>query len=409
MTNVLMIHHCRDFSSNDVYLSDDYQLANNKLYGAQEMDCWAGFRMLSTQFSTFRFQISVNLSGCQLISPKGQILGTWRLNLPTSIKNKISFNYVKALLIYLDTSMAQFSDATLRNLILEITEDIGTDLLWVETQFYDYALPTDVPVIVRSVNFEAKHVLREDTSLGKYFRFLGKVFSEFRVSRRRNVLSISPRDSWGYKILSGHNIPYLPLRQLGCLVGTDRNSHLGQVSPCSSENYFYLAGSTYDVKHNLDNLTTVVEEIAPVMARELPNVHIKVFGNRIPAKVKFPDNVVRMSFQNNFHQVASGSLGAIVPTKGGAGMQSKVFEPLCLGIPLIAHPGALSGYPFNVTEHFWRGSNPEETVTSMIRIARDPEFAIRKARKAQILADSLFNASLLRSIMNKSIREALGA
>jgi hypothetical protein len=404
-----MIHHCRDFSSNDVYLSDDYQLANNKLYGAQEMDCWAGFRMLSTQFSTFRFQISVNLSGCQLVSPKGQILGTWRLNLPTSIKNKISFNYVKALLIYLDTSMAQFSDATLRNLILEITEDIGADLLWVETQFYDYSLPTDVPVIVRSVNFEPKHVLREDTSLGKYFRFLGKVFSEFRVSRRRNVLSISPRDSWGYKILSGHNIPYLPLRQLGCLVGTDRNSQLGQVSPHSGEKYFYLAGSTYDVKHNLDNLTTVVEEIAPVMAKELPNVHIKVFGNRIPAKVKFPDNVVRMSFQNDFHRIASGSLGAIVPTKGGAGMQSKVFEPLCLGIPLIAHPSALAGYPFDVTEHFWCGSNPEETVTSMIRIARDPEFAIRKAGKAQILAGSLFNASLLRSLMNESIREALGA
>ena len=44
----------------------------------------------------------------------------------------------------------------------------------------------------------------------------------------------------------------------------------------------------------------------------------------------------------------------------------------------------------------------------MSRIAGDPELAINKARKAQILADSLFNASLLRSLMNKSIEEALG-
>ena len=404
-----MIHHCRDFSSNDVYLSDDYQLANNKLYGAQEMDCWAGFRMLSNQFSTFRFQISVNLSSCQLISPKGQILGTWRLNLPTSIRNRISLDYMKALLSYLDTSMAQFSDSNLRNLILEITNNVSADLLWVETQFYDCALPADMPVIVRSVNFEPKHVLREDPSPWKHLRLLGKIFSESRVSRRRNVLSISPRDSRHYKFLSGHNVSYLPLRQLGYLLDTHQDSHMTQETSPSGEQYFYLAGSTYDVKHNLDNLSTIVEKIAPMMAAELPTVHIKVFGNRIPVKVNFPDNVVCMSFQKDFHKIALGSLGALVPTKGGAGMQSKVFEPLCLGIPLIAHPGAISGYPFNTTEHFWRGSNSAEVVSSMSSIVRNSKLATKKAAQARILANSLFNTPLQSDQIKKFIWEALGA
>jgi hypothetical protein len=409
MPNILMIHHCRDFSSNEVYLENDYQLANSKLYGAQEMDCWAGFRILSSHFSTFRFQISVNLSSCQLISPNGEILGTWGLNLPISIRNAISCEYLKAFLTYLDTSMAQFSDTKLRNLILEIINNVSADLLWVETQFYDCTLPEEMPVIIRSVNFEPKHVLREDPSPWRYLRFLGKVFSEFKVLRRRNVLSISPRDSRDYKFLSGQDVPYLPLRQLGYLLETQQESYTTQEASRSTEQYFYLAGSTYDVKHNLDNLATIVEKIAPIMATELPNVHIKVFGNRIPAKLNFPENVVRMSFQKDFHKVALGSLGAIVPTRGGAGMQSKVFEPLCLGIPLIAHPSAISGYPFNTDEHFWRGSNSEEAVSSMVGIVRDFKLAKKKAVQARILANSLFNNPLQCDLTRKFIWQVLGA
>ena len=109
MPNVLMIHHFRDFSSNDVCLVDDYQLANNKLYGAQKMDCWTGFRMLSKGYCTHRLQISINRSNCKLISPKDDVLGTWEIAFPINIRNRISADYLNLLFKYWDNSIPQLS------------------------------------------------------------------------------------------------------------------------------------------------------------------------------------------------------------------------------------------------------------------------------------------------------------
>lgn len=403
MPNILMIHHCRDFSSNDIYLENDYQLANSKLYGAQEMDCWAGFRILSKAFYTYRLQISVNLSSCQLISPKGDILGIWEIAFPVNIRDRISADYLNSFFKYWDTSIAQFSSSVLRSTILEIIEKNRIDLLWVETQFYDAALPKKFPSIVRSVNFEPKHVLREDYSVSRYLRFIGKIWSESKIARRREMFSISPSDSRGYKFLSGKEVPCLPLRQLSFLLEYGIQNYPEGMRLNPKDKYFYFAGSTYDVKHNLDNLITIIDKISPEMERELPEVHIRVFGNRFPQGLKLPKNVVPMSFHEDYFKIVRGSLGAIVPSKGGAGMQSKVFEAICLGIPLIANEKALSGYPFNPIEHYWRGSNPHEAFSAMRQVSRRRDDAIEKAVAARSLARSLFNSSILNDLVHQRV------
>ena len=402
MPNLLYIHHAKDFQSNGVYLSDDFFLANRSLFGAQEMDSWAGFRIVARLFNTYRLQISTNLSAVQLVLPDGQTLDPVKVDLPKSLKAKFGFEYLKVLLKYMDTSLSLYASEGLKMYIDRCIQDFGINFIWTDTQFYDCVIPSKMPNIIRSVNFEPLHVLREDPTLFRYLRLVGKLCSESKIARLRNIVAISPVDAALYQKLSIKNQISIPLRQLGFLLDQyPRNPSL----PFNGSPYFYFAGSTFDVKHNRDNLDLIVEQVAPALLDLDPNIQILIFGHRFPSNLKLPSNVRHMNFRADFYDLASASIGSIVPGKGGAGMQSKIFEPLCMGVPLVANERALAGYPFNSREHFWKGNSAAEIIGSIKTILDNPESAERKSQKAKLVALSIFPRGLVSEQIETLIKD----
>jgi hypothetical protein len=127
-----------------------------------------------------------------------------------------------------------------------------------------------------------------------------------------------------------------------------------------------------------------------------PEIVIFLFGFRFPADLRIPFNVKRMYFRDDFQALTSCALASLVPIKGGAGMQSKIFEPLCRGIPLIANSEAIAGYPFNPDDHFWKGDSVEDIINSLRTIIDYPNTAALKAANSKYLAKSLFGVKVLR-------------
>jgi hypothetical protein len=160
--------------------------------------------------------------------------------------------------------------------------------------------------------------------------------------------------------------------------------------------FVYFAGSNFDVKHNRDNLVNLINNIAPALALLNPEILLLVFGHRFPSDLRIPLNVKRMYFRDDFQALKSHALASLVPSKGGAGMQSKIFEPLCSGIPLIANSEAIAGYPFDSDNHFWRGDSVEEIINSLRTIIDYPKTVASKAENAKNLAKSLFGVEILR-------------
>lgn len=401
---ILYIHHAKDFSSNQVYLSDDFHLANRSLFGAQEMDSWAGYRLLKRDFLVYRLQISTNLSAIQLISPDGLTLRSIEIKVPRSLRDKTNFQYVRALVKFLDPSFAIYSDQVLRDFIDEIINELEVSVIWSDTQFYGTFIPSKSRTIIRSVNFEPFHVLREDPSPFRLLKAMGKTWSERSTLKNNSVVAISPRDAHFYSKLINRRIGYLPLRQLGFLL--EQPSQLMEFSQIINQPFLYFAGSNFDVKHNRDNLVSLVEEIAPALALRHPEILILIFGHRFPRDLKIPPNVKQMYFRNDFHSLTSHALASLVPGRGGAGMQSKIFEPLCRGIPLIANSEAISGYPFTTFDHYWNGDSVEDIIQSINNLRLGPSEAIRRATAAKMLALSLFSISRLQTLMNELVHES---
>lgn len=398
---ILVIHHTRSLDLSNVYLSDDFVAANETLFGAQELDTWGGVRLLCQDNEVWRLEICPNQSGVQLINSEGIVLLRRRVEFPMGLKRIFDKFYTSTLISYLDTSIAFFARASLKTAIEECLVEHNFDLLWWDTQFYDALICKEVPSIVRSVNFEPKHVIAEDASLFKYLRLLGKTWSEHKISRKRTLVAISPSDQRNYLRLGAKEIFQMPLRQLPFLM----NTYFPIVEGGLNLVFF---GSTFDVRHNRRNLEAIVNDIAPLIEEEIPGVHIESFGHRIPAGVILPLNMKHFGFKSNLQGIQKGSLGIIIPWHGGAGMQSKIFEPLCLGVPVIANPRNFAGYDFLPGLHYLPATNPREYVEAIKYLLNHPHEAYALGENARLLSEKLFNFSIYLKQIDRILEQGFG-
>jgi len=381
---ILVVHHARSVDLPNVYLSDDFVEANECLFGAQELDTWGGVRLLSLDNLVWRLEICPNQSVVRLIAPEGGVLAVVPVEFPDGWTKLCDRFYFLTLVKYLDTSIAYFARTSLKSAIEKCLLGLELDLIWYDTQFYDALIGTHVPVIVRSVNYEPKHVIAEDSSLFRWIRSLGKTLSEFKIARNRSLVGISPSDVKNYRNLGARKISQIPLRQLPFLMNTNFPLVEGR-----SKLIFF--GSTFDVRHNRRNLEFIVHDIAPIIEREIPDIQIQSFGHRIPTHIDLPANMKHFGFIENLQGRQMGALGVIVPWHGGAGMQSKIFEPLCLGVPIIANPKNFAGYDFLPGTHYLPATSPREYVEAVKYLLSHPNEARDIGENARLLAEKTFN------------------
>ncbi len=395
---LLVIHHSRDVNSNQVYLSDDYLLANSILYGAQELDTWAGVRLFGRKHEVWRLQVCPNYNLLSLVDADGDVVEELTIPSYTRAGKLRDPGFLRALLTWGDTSIAQYGTTSIRNAFAKIFKKYDFDKVWVETQFYEAAIPSSVPHIIRSVNFEPYHALTESSGIARYLRALTRLFSERRVFIHNKGSAISPLDCDRYSMIGIREMSWIPLRQLAFI------SKLS-VSPINQSKTFLVIGSTYEVKHNKLNLLYVLNELAPRVLQVDSNIKFQIFGNRLPADVMLPDNCEYRGFDPDLQSRIIGSSGVIVPFNGGAGMQSKVFEPLCLGGAVIANPRSLVGYPFVAGKHYLAATTTQEFVEVILKIASQPDISQSISASAKEFSHSIFNLEGMIESLERALQD----
>jgi hypothetical protein len=188
----------------------------------------------------------------------------------------------------------------------------------------------------------------------------------------------------------------VPLRQLGFLLKET-------IPEISQPNTFLMTGSTHNVRHNRRNLDFILRTLAPLALTRNPTLAIKIYGNRIPSLTDVPSNVILSRFDTNLQAKLIGSLGVIVPYHGGAGMQSKIFEPLALGIPLIVNPRSLAGFPYLPGIHYLAAESAQEYLEAMMSIFSNKDMADEIANKGKELSKQLFDLDELKQTVKTEV------
>lgn len=366
-------------------MEDDYNQVSNSIYGAQEMDTWAGIRLLSKKNQVWRLEISVNHRTFKIVDSQGIVTESGFFNL---VSPRLTKSYLGKFFSYFDPAIIQFSDIVLKDTVSKVVSESNIELIWSETQFYAPILDKSVPRVIRSVNFEPAHVLAEDSGVLKFLKFFLKILGERKAARKVSLVTISPRDSAWYKEINLNTVQTLPLRQLSYLV-----NHVKSTTPDS--NYFVVMGSTFEVRHNRRNLDYCLETLAPALFEIDPSISILIFGTRLPPNIRVPVNVQIVGFSQTYHEYLLKSLGVIVPYHGGAGMQSKVFEPLALGVPLVSNSKSIAGYPFVMDVHYLHADSTQEYVTQMVKLKNNTLLRQSLSGNSSELSKVLFSEKVL--------------
>ncbi|MEK7598904.1 MAG: glycosyltransferase [Patescibacteria group bacterium] len=257
---------------------------------------------------------------------------------------------------YWDGAAHEYSGKSTQEAVEAILDEWHPDLVWFDYTYlwplYGLAGRRKIPIITRSINFEPDHFLQEDGySLLNLIKFLPKLASEIITIYKSDFLfAITPNEEKIYRRLGAKNIKTLPLRGLSLCF----NSIHG-VNNKDILNVFFM-GSTYNVHHNRAALEFILKKIAPEARKKYPlKFKFYILGSKVPEDLTkfFGEDIIYVGHKNHeaLDEFLAGMDIAIVPSLFGAGMQQKIFEPLCRGIPAVASLRGLAGYPFEHRKH----------------------------------------------------------
>lgn len=272
-------------------------------------------------------------------------------------------------------------------------EQFRPDVLWTHATYTwpiaALAHEMGIPTVVRSVNNEAVHYLTENRSgVLHQVRGFAKAQGERRAAISASVMAaITPDELRFYDHLRPGHARLLPLASLAALFREPRTR-----ADVTAPIHAFYWGATYNVAHNREGLQFVVDNVMrAVRELRLPLV-LHVLGSKVPAEIERQYSASDVRFEGYVDDIEvflSGMDIAIVPSLSGAGMQQKIFEPMCRGFPVITSSRGLAGYDLRDGVHVLTATNASEFAKVVSKLT-DPTLYNRIAADGYAQAQRLF-------------------
>jgi hypothetical protein len=314
--------------------------------------------------------------------------------------------------LYWDGAAYEYSGKSTKEAVKIVLDQWRPDLVWFDYTYlwplYGLVRRKKIPIITRSINFEPDHFLQEDGySLLNLMKFLPKLAGEIITIHKSDFLfSITPKEEKIYCRFGAKNEAILPLRGLPlCLKFPPaiRNKEILNV---------FFMGSTYNVHHNRAALEIILKKIAPEVNKKTPGkFKFYISGSKVPEDLIrfFGQNIIYTGYKNQeaFDKFLADMDISIVPSLFGAGMQQKVFEPLCRGIPTVASLRGLAGYPFEHRKHLLVAKTLDEFPDLLLELG-NADLRRNLSENSIALSKELFSSQTLDFAILKSIDPIIG-
>ncbi len=308
---------------------------------------------------------------------------------------------------YLDGAAYEYRDPEIQKELLRILDEFQPDLVWFDYTYlwplFRFVKKRKIPIVSRSINFEALHFLEEDgRSAWNYLKFLPKFLSEYITGKLSDVLfAITPDEEKWYKKIGSKNVIVLPLRGISSYL-----SYKANIKDSSPLQVFFF-GSTYNVAHNRAAAEMLLSRIVPLVQHMFPGeFEFHIFGAKLPSHLETlcVNGVTQHGYVplGELNKVFEGMDIALIPSLYGAGMQQKIFEPLARGFPALVSSRGIAGYPFYNGEHLLTADSPREFAEAL-GVLRDLDLRQRLSIKAKDQASALFSSERLTGIIKNSL------
>jgi len=124
---------------------------------------------------------------------------------------------------------------------------------------------------------------------------------------------------------------------------------------------------------NEDAVVYYVDEIFPLLKKEIPSVKFIIAGSNPTKKVKSLacENVVVTGYVPDIQVYYSSSLVSVVPLRIGAGMKSKIIESMAWGCPVVSSSVGAEGMGFSDKKDILIEDHPENFAKAVCALIKD--------------------------------------
>ncbi len=167
-------------------------------------------------------------------------------------------------------------------------------------------------------------------------------------------------------------------------------------------NDFHFVGSM-SWKPNADAVRWIINQIAPRLAKILPDVKIHIAGSAMSKKLldQKIKNVIVHGKVANMQEFMSQHGTLIVPLKSGSGVRIKILEALSFGVPIISSEKGKEGIEMTPKKHFLTANITEEFLLQMKFLYDRTETKQNLGKEGKVFIENEYSLE----IVSKRIRD----
>lgn len=307
----------------------------------------------------------------------------------------------------LDGAALEYIDTQYMNTVRSVIESHKPEVVWMDftTHWPVMRMVRErykLPVIIKSTLIEPYSAMAEaGYSWISALKFPPKYRGELIAAREADILLpiTHEEDDW-YKEHGAKRTKVLPLRGLNrCFT---QRTH--QDKPVLD---VVFLSSSYSMGHNRDAMIFLVTKVIPRVRKLAPGrFRFHLTGKKFPKAYEYllGDDVKAVGFVPDLGEFLLNMDIAVCPWITGYGMQQKVFEPLCRGIPLITNK--VAGYPFIAGQEVLLANDAQEFADHLLSL-QDTSFRQRISDAALAKSRQLFSQEEVTRIAQEAIETVI--
>jgi len=301
-------------------------------------------------------------------------------------------------------NIQRFNNKTFENRLAEILDANKFDIIHLESIFCAPYLNTirthsKAKVIVRAHNIEFRiweQLAAQEYNLFKkwYLNLLASRLKKYELdvlNKVDGVVAITKDDLEGLKQL-GINVP-MEVVPIGMKVSEI------EVKPVPSDSVHLYHLGAMDWLPNVEGINWFVDEVWPVISKELPDVKCSLAGREMPASLlsHSAGNLTIEGEVSSVSEFISDKNVAVIPLLSGSGLRVKIVEALTYGKVVITTSLGVTGIPYVNGKNILIADSPEDFLKQIKWLNDNPESIQTISTEARKLAEREFDLSSLSS------------
>lgn len=161
---------------------------------------------------------------------------------------------------------------------------------------------------------------------------------------------------------------------------------------------------------NTDGVRFLIEEVMPLVRRELPGAELLLVGDGAPREFagREAEGVRLLGYVPDVEPLFARARVFVAPIRFGAGVKGKIGEALAYAIPLVTTSVGAEGMSLRDGEEALIADTAEEFARAVVRLYRDEGLWRRLSSNAHAHVERHFSPRVVGKLVNDSVRSLLG-